>query len=252
MLRSAGCSSGTGVGGGGGGWENPSGFAALNHLPFQGRCRRRRRRGYPARTPRLAFAFRLSCVSIGMFCVRLTPAVCRARQTETACGRLRFCSARVGIAGRAFSDVVRLSSFVGSLGACVFLCGDPDERTKSATRHGCAFAKTHWPCHVFRGEYAGAARPRLRQRVIDSLDSLHLVRGVGAFLRKPINLAVFSAGSTLGLRAPNLRQRVFDSLDSLHLVRGVGAFLRKPISLAVFSAGSTLGLKSGSRTAAVI
>ena len=33
----------------------------------------------------------------------------------------------------------------------------------------------------FRGEYAGAARPRLRQRVFDSLDSLHLIRGVGAF-----------------------------------------------------------------------
>ena len=32
----------------------------------------------------------------------------------------------------------------------------------------------------YRGEYAGAARPRLRQRVFDSLDSLHLDRGVGA------------------------------------------------------------------------
>ena len=32
----------------------------------------------------------------------------------------------------------------------------------------------------YRGEYAGAARPRLRQRVFDSLDSLHLGRGVSA------------------------------------------------------------------------
>ena len=32
----------------------------------------------------------------------------------------------------------------------------------------------------YRGEYAGAARPRLRQRVFDSLDSLHLDRGVSA------------------------------------------------------------------------
>ena len=34
------------------------------------------------------------------------------------------------------------------------------------------FAQSYWPCNAFRGEYAGAARPRLRQRVFDSLDSL--------------------------------------------------------------------------------
>ena len=56
-------------------------------------------------------------------------------------------------------------------------------------------------------------------------------RGVSIFLRKPISLAMLSAGRTLGLKcgsrtaaAPRLRQRAIGSLDSLHLGRGVGAF----------------------------
>ena len=61
----------------------------------------------------------------------------------------------------------------------------------------------------------------LRQRVIDSLDSLHLVRGVGVFLRKPINLAVFSAGSTLGLRAPDCaKETSLPGLSSFDSRRG--------------------------------
>ena len=36
------------------------------------------------------------CTSIGMFCVRLTPAVCRIAPGRTACMRFRFCSAGVG------------------------------------------------------------------------------------------------------------------------------------------------------------
>ena len=43
----------------------------------------------------------------------------------------------------------------------------------------CAFARVHWPCNAFRREYAGAARPRLRQRVVDSLDSPHTAAGLG-------------------------------------------------------------------------
>ena len=43
--------------------------------------------------------------------------------------------------------------------------------TGLAARRLCVFAQSHWPCNAFRGEYAGAARPRLRQRVFDSLDS---------------------------------------------------------------------------------
>ena len=44
--------------------------------------------------------------------------------------------------------------------------------TGLAARPLCSFAQPHWLCCAFRGEYAGAARPRLRQRVFDSLDSL--------------------------------------------------------------------------------
>ena len=106
----------------------------------------------------------------------------------------------VEIAGRAFSSVVRLSDFMGSLRACAFSGGDPDggRRDEGTER---------------RGE-------RSRRQ------------GVRALLRNHISTDMFSAGSTLGLRAPDcagaprprLRQRVFDSLDSLLLIRGVGAF----------------------------
>ena len=103
----------------------------------------------------LAFVSRLLCASVGMFCVLFTPALrfcwnvlrslhaCSAflleclafdhaclfsfvRKRETACGRLRFYSARVGIAIRAFSKAVRLSDLFGSLRACAFLYGDLD------------------------------------------------------------------------------------------------------------------------------
>ena len=43
--------------------------------------------------------------------------------------------------------------------------------TGLAARPLCVFAQSHWLCNAFRGEYAGATRPRLRQRVFDSLDS---------------------------------------------------------------------------------
>ena len=153
------------------------------------------------------------------------------RKRETACDVLHFYSARGRDRLSAFSDVVRLSGFAWfTSGLCVSLRRSR-RRTKGreerSRRRKYVFAQTSWPCHVFRGENAGAemwkphcGRPRLRQRAIGSLDSLHLIRGVSTLLRKPLGLAVFSAGSTLGLRVPNLRQRVFDSLDSLHLIRG--------------------------------
>ena len=76
---------------------------------------------------------------------------------------------------------------MSSLLACAFSCGDPDggrrRRGNAGTENGvggeaeCAFAQAYWLCRVFRGEYAGATRPRLRQRVFDSLDSLLWIRG---------------------------------------------------------------------------
>ena len=121
----------------------------------------------------------------------------------------------VGIAFSAFSNAVRLSNFAGSLRDCPFLAGDPDgdpEEVQEAIGKPpggrTSLEQKPYPCAVtrnadavrrnrvasrscssgavaahsrrYRREYAGAARPRLRQRVFDSLDSLHLIRGVGA------------------------------------------------------------------------
>ena len=155
----------------------------------------------------LAFGSRLPCGSVGMSCVWFTPAVrfcwdvlrlvhaCLfsfVRKRETACGIFRSYSAGSRSPLVRSRSVLRLSALAGSLRVCPFLYGDPDgvagnagdekrgyEGTGLAARPLCAFARAHWPCSVFRGEYAGAARPRLRQRVFDSLDSLLLIRGVG-------------------------------------------------------------------------
>ena len=110
---------------------------------------------------------------------------------------------RVGIAIRAFSDAVRLSDFVGSLQACAFLYGDPDGETESAARCGYAFVRAYWLCHAFRGEnVGGCAPPNLRQRVFDSLDSLHWVRGRVPFCASTLALRCFPRGERWGLRAP--------------------------------------------------
>ena len=78
------------------------------------------------------------------------------------------------------------------------------------TQRLCVFAQSHWPCCAFRGEYAGAARPRLRQRVKSgsrtaaSLDSLHGAGGA-AFVRFCVTasaLQFFPRGVRWGLRAP--------------------------------------------------
>ena len=132
------------------------------------------------------------CDSIAVFCVWFTPAVrfcwdvwrlvhaCRAvllgclasvhaclfsfvRKRETACGILRSYSAGSRSPLERSRIAMRLSGFVGSLRVCPFLCGDPDGVTK----------ERGWR------------------------------RGLCALLRRRIDLAGLSAGSTLGLRAPD-------------------------------------------------
>ena len=103
-LRLAGCSSGTGIVRAG---------AVL--------------RGDEALWRRFASGVRLLYVSIGMFCVRITPAVCRIAPNRTACDRFRSYS-RVGRDrhSRVLGSSIWLSNFVSSLRDCAFLSGDPD------------------------------------------------------------------------------------------------------------------------------
>ena len=100
------------------------------------------------------------------------------RKKETACGVLRFYSAGRDRL-RAFSQCrcSYLPLWVHFGFGCFFMAistgyrGAEDGDTGSAARPLCVFAQAHWPCYAFRREYVGAARPRLRQRVFDSLDS---------------------------------------------------------------------------------
>ena len=163
------------------------------------------------RNSELEDGFIRPCGSIGMFGVWFAPGACvpsamscvRSRLALRSCcrvlrsitpvffplagkkRRLAVCHvpipAWVEIAFRAFSNAVRLSDCAGTLGDCAFLAGDSDGVTESAAQQKCVFAQSHWPCGVFRREYVGDYAPQnLRQRVFDSLDSLHLGRDVSA------------------------------------------------------------------------
>ena len=120
--------------------------------------------------------------SIAAFCLgsRLSFFLCQEKRDGLR--HLAFLFRRVEIAfvrSRGVGAVIRLGGFTSGL--CVYLwrsrrdtedAGDGERRTGLAARPLCVFAQSHWPCNAFRGEYAGATRPRLRQRVFDSLDSL--------------------------------------------------------------------------------
>ena len=119
----------------------------------------------------LAFGSRLPYVSIGMFCVRFTPAVCRIAPNRTACDILRSYSAGSRspfVRSRGVGAVIYLGGFTSGL--FVYLW---------RSRRG------------YRGhEERGTGERGWR-------------RSVSALLRNHIGFAMFSAGSTLGLRAPD-------------------------------------------------
>ena len=153
----------------------------------------------------LALGSRLLCCSTDVPCVLRVPVIAFLSPRIALGSRLLFALRQTGrlaeccvpvpqwveIAGRAFSGcraVIGLGWFTSGL--CVSLwrsrrgagdAGNGVTRGMGLTaRREYVFAQPHWLCSAFRREYAGAARPRLRQRVFDSLDSLHLIRGVGA------------------------------------------------------------------------
>ena len=160
--------------------------ARQGKAPRQNRKARRARaglRGGVALSRRFVFVARPLCGSLAAFCVRVTPAVCRMSAKQDGLRYVSFLFRRGSgspvVRSRAS---IRLFGLAGSLRAWAFSYGDPDEGTESAARRKSAFAQAHWLCHVFRGEFVGGcAPPNLRQRAIGSLDSLHLIRGVGAF-----------------------------------------------------------------------
>ena len=127
--------------------------------------------------------------SIVAFCVRSRLLFAACAPNRTACGMLRFYSAGSRspfVRSRDVGAVICLCGFTSGLD--VFLWRSRrdyrgrGERgnggTRLAARPLYIFARAHWPCRSFRREYAGAARPRLRQRVFDSLDSLHAAAGL--------------------------------------------------------------------------
>ena len=126
---------------------------------------------------------------------------------------------------------VRLSGFVGSLRACAFLYGDPDGERKgrgnaengengerSRRRGRVRFCVTILALSCFpRGVRWGlrAPKPAPKSHWLSGLSSFDSRQS--SFGRKSINLAMLSAGSTLGLKCGS---RTAASLDSLLLIRG--------------------------------
>ena len=85
--------------------------------------------------------------------------------------------------------LARLSASVGSLRVCTFICGDLDGVTgvrgrgngERGWRRGfCALLRKHIGLDMLSaGSTLGLRAPNLRQRVFDSLDSLHAAAGLG-------------------------------------------------------------------------
>ena len=128
----------------------------------------------------LAFDSRLPCVPVGMFFLRLRLVFAACASNRTACDMLRSYSA----VGRdrhscVLESPVRLSVFPPvHFRPERFFMAIPTEYEGAESAAQERFCVNIRLCHVSRGEYAGA---KCGSRTAASLDSLHLIRGVGAF-----------------------------------------------------------------------
>ncbi len=134
-----------------------------------------------------AFGSRRACGSIAVFCLRFTPVFFplsgKKRRLAVSCVPIP----RVEIAIRAFSrrsSVICLCGFTSGL--CVFLWRSR-QRTKGTKGRG-ERSRRRGACTLLRGRIGldmlsagsplGLRAPNLRQRVFDSLDSLHAAAGL--------------------------------------------------------------------------
>ena len=174
------------------------------------------------------FAFDHACHTFLLrglaFGSRLLFAACAPNRT--ACGMLRFYSARVGIAIGTFSNVVRLSDFVGSLRASAFLCGDSD----GAPRRNVTMKVPPEPPKKSRRrpESLLGGRTSLEKKSYQFAvicNAYHVRRNRVASRSCPSGTVTaysrrYRWENVGGCAPPNLRQRAIGSLDSLLLIRG--------------------------------
>ena len=118
-----------------------------------------------AGTLRLKYICPRGSIAAFAFGSRLSFFLCQEKRDGLRCLAFLFRGSRSPSCVLAVS--VQLSAFVGSLRVWMFFYGDLDglpgcggRGTGLAARPLCVFAQPHWRCCAFRGEYAGAARPK--------------------------------------------------------------------------------------------
>ena len=139
------------------------------------------------RLDRLAFVLRLSCVPLGMSCVRFTPAVCRLCAKQDGLRDVPFLFRRGSGSPFARSRMSRgYRALLVHFGLARFFMAIPTENERerggrSRRRGGVRFCVTISALRRFpRGVRWGCA-PQTAPRRLVYLDSLHLGRDVGAF-----------------------------------------------------------------------